>query len=165
MAEQSEHTHSALSAGEAVARLNSALERIAFAIERRKAMAATVVAAPTAPAGPDVQMIAANLDALIMRVRDVLEETAEPGPAPVGEEPSYGDDDGSSSLSGIAAPGDAAGSSHMAPDHVAPGMDYAADHASGQHFQDQHFHDQQFSNSGSQGFSGFDHRAPTGLEE
>ncbi|WP_243429922.1 hypothetical protein [Acetobacter sacchari] len=165
MAEQSEHTHSALSAGEAVARLNSALERIAFAIERRKAVAATVVATPAAPAGPDVQMIAANLDALIMRVRDVLDETAEPGPTPVGEEPSYGDDDGSPSSSGIAVPGDAADSSHMAPDHLAPGTDYSADHASARHFDDQHFHDQQFSDSGSQGSPGFDHRAPTGLEE
>lgn len=44
-------------------RLEQALNRIAFALDRRDEAVAP---------GPDLQMLAANIDALIARVRDVL---------------------------------------------------------------------------------------------
>lgn len=50
-------------------RLELALNRIAFALDRRAELAS--VARPSAP-DTDLQALAANIDALIARVRDVL---------------------------------------------------------------------------------------------
>ncbi len=56
-------------------RLELALNRIAFALDRRAELAS--VARPSMP-DVDVQALAANIDALIARVRDVLGEEDEP---------------------------------------------------------------------------------------
>ncbi|WP_308719521.1 hypothetical protein [Komagataeibacter xylinus] len=55
-------------------RLELALNRIAFALDRR-----TTAAPVQAPAAPDIdlQALAANIDVLIARVRDVLDDGGE----------------------------------------------------------------------------------------
>ena len=55
-------------------RLELALNRIAFALDRRTAQAA--IQPPAAP-DVDLQALAANIDVLIARVRDVLDEGGE----------------------------------------------------------------------------------------
>ena len=52
-------------------RLELALNRIAFALDRRAELAS--IAGPSSPS-VDVQALAANIDVLIARVRDVLGE-------------------------------------------------------------------------------------------
>ncbi|MDG6093788.1 hypothetical protein LOC54_01455 [Acetobacter sp. AN02] len=63
---------------DAVGRLSSALDRIAFALERKwqetqvpAEPAAPQAEAPSAP-GPDLQEIAAQLDTLIARIGDIV---------------------------------------------------------------------------------------------
>ncbi|WP_041247368.1 hypothetical protein [Komagataeibacter medellinensis] len=57
-------------------RLELALNRIAFALDRRAKQA---VIAASAPADVDLQALAANIDVLIARVRDVLGEDSPEG--------------------------------------------------------------------------------------
>ena len=57
-------------------RLELALNRIAFALDRR---AEQVAIAPPATADVDLQALAANIDVLIARVRDVLGEDGPEG--------------------------------------------------------------------------------------
>ncbi len=68
------HTH-ARPAEESITRLDRALQRISFALDKKQQK-------PTR-ADTHQQELLANLDALIMRVRDVLEQTADPAPAPL----------------------------------------------------------------------------------
>lgn len=60
-------------AEESITRLDRALQRISFALDKKQQKQQ---AAPN----PNQQELLANIDALIMRVRDVLEQTGQPTP-------------------------------------------------------------------------------------
>lgn len=66
-------------AEESITRLDRALQRISFALDKGRQKQSR----------PDTQQqeLLANIDALIMRVRDILDQTADPTPAPSGHTP------------------------------------------------------------------------------
>lgn len=64
-----------------VGRLRTALDRIAFALDRRKNATSSVVT--FAAAGPDLQPVVASIDALMTQIRDVLEHEGTQAPSPV----------------------------------------------------------------------------------
>lgn len=72
-------------AADPVSRLRTALDRIAFALDRRKTE--TPPEAPVPPPGPDMQEVLASIDLLMTRINDVLETRETVAAAPVHEPP------------------------------------------------------------------------------